>query len=262
VSIHLVGGGWRPEGDRDVLGGFLDEAAIRAAGSGRMVPRIGVLLVEPEDDEAADDAAIEGAALGDGQGDANGPEDPAARFAGAFAAVAPAQPVVTTVVEGAVFTSAVLSDIDGLVVGGGLAPAYLAAVMPLIDEIRLLVGDGLPYLGYSAGAMIAADRAIVGGWRMDGVPVCPPETAEDLDEVTVAEGIGLVDLAVDVHAAQWGTLSRLVAATEGGLVEGGVAIDEGTVLVVNDDGLRIAGAGNVWRVLDDAAGILVGTLEA
>ena len=68
--------------------------------------------------------------------------------------------------------------------------------------------------------------------------------------------------AVDVHAAQWGTLGRLVAATEAGLVEGGVAVDEGTVLIVNDEGLRIAGAGNVWRVLDDAAGIVVGTLDA
>ena len=37
---------------------------------------------------------------------------------------------------------------------------------------------------------------------------------------------------------------------------------EGTVLIVNDEGLRIAGAGNVWRVLDDAAGIVVGTLDA
>jgi cyanophycinase len=243
VSIHLVGGGWRTEGDPDVIGVFLEEAAGRAAGSGRMVPRIGVLLVVPEDEDDESAAA---------------PAD----FAGAFAAVGPAQPVVTTVVEGAAFESAVLSDIDGLVVGGGLAPAYLAAVLHLIDEIRLLVADGLPYLGYSAGAMIAADRAIIGGWRVDGVPVCPAETAEDLDEVTVAEGIGLVDLAVDVHAAQWGTLGRLVAATEGGLVEGGVAIDEGTVLIVNDDGLRISGAGNVWRVLEDAAGILVGTLEA
>lgn len=244
MSIHLVGGGWRTEGDAEVLGVFLEEAAGRAAGSGRMVPRIGVLLVVPADDEAEEDAP-----------------DPA-DFALAFAAVAPAQPIVNSVPEGSVFPSAVLSDIDGLVVGGGLAPAYLAAVQPLIDEIRLLVGDGLPYLGYSAGAMIAADRAILGGWRMDGVPVSPAETGEDLDEVTVAEGIGLVDLAVDVHAAQWGTLGRLVAATEGGLVEGGVAIDEGTVLIVNDEGLRISGVGNVWRVLDDAAGILVGTLEA
>ena len=251
MSIHLVGGGWRPDGDADVLGGFLAEAAVRAAGSGRMVPRLGVLLVVPvgaSDDASANDTPADG--------------DAPAAFAGAFERVASSLPIVSAVVEGAVFESAVLSDIDGLVVGGGLAPAYLAAVQPLIDEIRLLVADGLPYLGYSAGAMIAADRAIVGGWRVDGVPVCPAETGEDLDELTIAEGIGLVDLAVDVHAAQWGTLSRLVAATEAGLVEGGVAVDEGTVLVVNDDGLRIAGAGNVWRVLDDPAGILVGTLEA
>ena len=59
-----------------------------------------------------------------------------------------------------------------------------------------------------------------------------------------------------------GTLGRLVAATEAGLVDGGVAVDEATVLIVHDDGLRIAGAGNVWRVLDDAAGIIVGTLDA
>lgn len=241
MSIHLVGGGWRSDGDPDVIGAFLEEAAARGAGSGRMVPRIGVLLVGSEEAEDRDDPAA---------------------FADAFERVASSQPIVSTVAEGAVFASSVLSDIDGLVVGGGLTPAYLAAVQPLIDEIRLLVGDGLPYLGYSAGAMIAADRAIVGGWLVDGVPVCPAETAEDLGEVTIAEGIGLVDLAVDVHAAQWGTLSRLVAATEAGLVDGGVAIDEGTVLVVNDDGLRIAGAGNVWRVLDDPAGIVVGTLDA
>jgi cyanophycinase len=243
VSIHLVGGGWRAETFGDVLAEFVAEAAARAAGSGRMVPRLGLLIVNPAElDPEEEDAAV--------------------GFAAVFERVASAQPIVSIVTEGETFASSVLSDIDGLVVGGGLTPAYLAAVQPLIDEIRLLVADGLPYLGYSAGAMIAADRAIVGGWRLDGVPVCPAETAEDLDEVTVAEGIGLVDLAVDVHAAQWGTLSRLVAATEAGLVEGGVAIDEGTVLVVNDDGLRIAGSGNVWRVLDDAPGIVVGTLEA
>ena len=107
----------------------------------------------------------------------------------------------------------------------GDTAAYLAAVDPLVEEIRLLVADGLPYLGFSAGAMIAADRAIVGGWRINGIPVCPEPTSQGLDEVTVVEGLGLVDLAVDVHAAQWGVLSRLVAATEAGLVDGGVAAD-------------------------------------
>ena len=128
-----------------------------------------------------------------------------------------------------------------------------------MEEIRLLVADGLPYLGFSAGAMIAADRAIFGGWRVDGVPVCPEESGEDIDEVLVDEGLGLVDLAIDVHAAQWGTLGRLIAATEAGLVEGGVAIDERTALMVTDDELRVLGAGNVWRVLDDPAGVIVGT---
>jgi cyanophycinase len=121
VSIHLIGGGWRPEVEGDVLGGFLSEAAVRAAGSGRMVPRLGVLLVVPANGDAGD----------------HGP----AEFATAFERVASSQPVVTTIVEGDVFESSVLSDIDGLVVGGGLTPAYLAAVQPLIDEIRLLVGD-------------------------------------------------------------------------------------------------------------------------
>ncbi len=245
MSIFLVGGGWNAAGDVEITGPFLAEAAQRAAGSGRMIPRVGVLIVVDGDTPSA--AFREG-------------------YPASFGAVAACEPVVAVVetVPGSVaqFGSEVLTDIDGLVIGGGTTPAYLAAVDPLMEEIRLLVADGLPYLGFSAGAMIAADRAIVGGWRVEGIPVCPPDTAEDLDEVTVEEGIGLVDLAVDVHAAQWGTLSRLVAATEAGLVEGGVAIDEGTVLVVSDDGLRVGGVGNVWRVVEDAGGIVVGTLDA
>lgn len=94
------------------------------------------------------------------------------------------------------------------------------------------------------------------------MPICPEETGEDLDELTVVEGLGLVDLAVDVHAAQWGTLSRLIAATEAGLVDGGVAIDEFTVIIVGDGELRVEGAGSVWRVSPGDEGVLVGTLGA
>ena len=241
MSIHLVGGGWSPEGDPEITGPFLAEAAIRAAGAGRMIPRIGVLIAVGDDSPT---------------------EEYREQYPASFERVASCQPVVTIAADGNPFDSGVLTDVDGLVIGGGLTPAYLAAVDPVMEEIRLLVADGLPYLGFSAGAMIAADRAILGGWRINGIPVCPAETAEDLDEVTVEEGLGLVDLAIDVHAAQWGTLSRLVAATEAGLVDGGVAIDERTVLIVGDDGLRVAGEGNVWRVLDDPAGVIVGTLGA
>jgi len=241
VSVHLLGGGWSPDGDPGVTSTFLAEAAARAAGSGRVVPRIGVLLVVEDDTPSAEYRAI---------------------FPESFRAVAACEPVTTIVDGGEDFPPSVLTDIDGLVIGGGLTPAYHAAVDPLVEEIRLLVADGLPYLGFSAGAMIAADRAIVGGWRINGIPVCPEETSEDLDEVTVVEGLGLVDLAVDVHAAQWGTLSRLVAATEAGLVDGGVAIDERTALVVGDAGFAVLGQGSVWQVLDEPAGVIVGTLGA
>ena len=241
MSVHLVGGGWSPGGDPEVTSVFLAEAAARAAVSGRLVPRVGVLIVVDDDTPS---------------------EEYRAGYPESFRRVAACEPVVTIVPSGETFPASVLTGIDGLVVAGGLTPAYLAAVDPLVEEIRLLVADGLPYLGFSAGAMIAADRAIVGGWRINGIAVCPKETAEDLDEVTVVEGLGLVDLAVDVHAAQWGTLSRLVAATEAGLVDGGVAIDEKTALVVGDDGFAVFGEGSVWQVLDEPAGVIVGTLGA
>ncbi|MGN6272233.1 MAG: Type 1 glutamine amidotransferase-like domain-containing protein [Protaetiibacter sp.] len=241
MSVHLVGGGWTPSGDPELTSTFLAEAAARAAGSGRMVPRVGVLVA------VVDDAPSRGFREG---------------YPASLSAVSACEPVVSIVEDGETFAARVLTDIDALVVGGGVTPAYLAAIDPLVEEIRLLVADGLPYLGFSAGAMIAADRAVVGGWRINGIPVCPEATSQGLDEVTIAEGLGLVDLAVDVHAAQWGVLSRLVAATEAGLVDGGVAIDEQTALVVGDSGFAVAGSGSVWQVLDAPAGVIVGTLGA
>ena len=55
------------------------------------------------------------------------------------------------------------------------------------------------------------------------------------------QGIGLLDVSIDVHAAQWGTVSRLIAAAEAGLIDGGLAIDEDTVLVVGEGGLVVSG---------------------
>jgi cyanophycinase len=133
-------------------------------------------------------------------------------------------------------------------------------IEPHFGELRRQVAAGVPYLGFSAGAAIAAEAALVGGWRIGEVPVSPEEASEELDEVTVAAGIGLVDVAVDVHVAQWGTLSRLVAAVESGLVEGGLGIDEHTVLIVGEGGFRVAGRGTVWRVLTSDQGELVGTI--
>lgn len=240
MSIHLVGGGRSDDYDGEVYRVFLEEAAARASASGREVARVGVLLV----------------------GDADEAAETSRSYTEQLLRTAACEPTVSWVDEGDTFASTVLTGIDGLLIGGGHTPSYLAAVAPLIDEIRLLVSDNLPYLGFSAGAMIAADNAIIGGWLVGDVPVAPEDTAEDLDEVTIAEGLGLVDLAIDVHAAQWGTLSRLIAATEAGLVDGGVAIDEFTVLIVGEGELRVEGSGSVWKVTTDPNGVLVGTLGA
>ena len=241
MSIHLVGGGWDEDYDGEVYRDFLAEATARASAGGRALPRIAVLLVR-EDEETVSLRA--------------------GSYTRQLTRVAECEPVVTAVLEDGVFASPVLSGIDGLLIGGGLTPAYLDAVAPLVDEIRMLVADGLPYLGFSAGAMISADSAIIGGWKIGEVPVCAEHTGEGLEDVTVAQGLGLVDLAIDVHAAQWGTLSRLVAATEAGLVDGGIAIDEYTVLIVGDDSLRVVGTGSVWQVDSGDEGVLVSTLGA
>lgn len=238
MSIHLIGGGRAEDYAGDVYSPFIAEAAVRASASGRMVPRIAVVLVGGGEDAAAYAAAYREQLL----------------------RTAACEPVIFSLTEGETLEARALSDIDALLVGGGHTPSYLEAVLPRIGEIRLLVADGLPYAGFSAGAMIAADRAIIGGWKIDGVIVCPEDAAEDLEEVTVVEGLGLVDVAVDVHAAQWGTLSRLIAATEAGLVPSGVAIDEFTALIVGDGALSVVGTGSVWTANASDDGVVVTTL--
>lgn len=42
----------------------------------------------------------------------------------------------------------------------------------------------------------------------------------------------------------------------------GLGIDERTVLIVGEGGLRVEGAGNVWRALPADGGVLVSTMSA
>jgi cyanophycinase len=142
-------------------------------------------------------------------------------------------------------------DLDGaagVFVAGGWTPGYHAA---LVEPGSGWLPPGVPYAGHSAGAAIAAERAILGGWRRDGVAVCAPEAAEDLDELAIAPGLGLVPFAVDVHATQWGTLTRLAHAVAGGLVDEGWAVDEGTALQAGDGAPRVTGLGVAYRVARD-----------
>ncbi|MEV4616759.1 Type 1 glutamine amidotransferase-like domain-containing protein [Kitasatospora sp. NPDC049258] len=169
-----------------------------------------------------------------------------AEWAERLRAVAPCRPVPVAVRIGDTLDAAALDTADAVLVCGGLTPAYQAALT--VPLRAYLARRPIPYAGFSAGAAIAARRAVVGGWLADGVPLCPEETGEDLEELEVRDGLGLVDFAVDVHAAQWGTLPRLIEAVARGAAERGVAIDEDTVLSIADGRAEVRGLGRVHLV--------------
>jgi cyanophycinase len=228
MDVFLIGGGWSDERAGDMFGGFIAAATGRA---GRE-PRILMVLMgtTPDDLEYHQ------------------------KFVRALGLVGGHEQVLAPVTEGEAFDSGLLDGIDGLFVGGGPTPEYHASLSPSYDVIRELVSGGLPYAGFSAGAAIAATTAIIGGWLIDGAAVCPEDSNEELDPVTVVDGIGLLSGAVDVHATQWGNLTRLVAAVEAGLVPHGVAIDECTTL---GPGSVAVGAGRAWRVSPAPDGVVV-----
>jgi cyanophycinase len=159
---------------------------------------------------------------------------------------------------------AAFDGVDGIVVGGGPTPGYLEGLLPSAAAIRRAVSDGVPYMGFSAGAMVAPARAIVGGYRISGVEVCAEECSEGLDELEIRDGIGLVPIAVDVHAAQAGTLSRAVGAVAKGLVDRAVAVDENTALVLRHadlEALEVIGQGNCWTIRGSGAKATVSMLS-
>ncbi|MDF2046799.1 MULTISPECIES: Type 1 glutamine amidotransferase-like domain-containing protein [Microbacterium] len=236
MSVHLLGGGRDVARCGALLEPFVAEARERA---GDRDPVIAMLLVL----EADDDSSV-------------------ARFRSALEAGGAGSIRVEAIVEGESFTDAAI-EADGVFVGGGLTPAYHDAFRVIREELRERVAGGMPYAGFSAGAAIAAERALVGGWLRGGVEVCVEDAAEELGELEVRPGLGLLGFAVDVHAAQWGTLSRLVAAVDAGLVTDGVAIDENTALVVSAQAApAVRGSGQVWRVESAASGVLVQLLRA
>jgi cyanophycinase len=133
-------------------------------------------------------------------------------------------------------------------VAGGDTPGYQEA---LCGDTAWLAQVTL-YGGFSAGAVIAARRAVVGGWWADGAPICDPEVGEGLHDVDVRPGLGLTEATVDVHCAQWGTLPRLIHAVQEARVHRGWGLDESTALELRDGVARaIHGNGAAWSA--DAA---------
>ena len=233
MTVVLIGGGWND------TSGY--RAFLEAAGSD---PVVACLVIDEGD----------GAEYGD-------------RFITVLRSVAPCRPRPVLVPLGTEIRPGFLDEASALLVCGGLTPAYATALTPVREEIRARVADGMPYAGFSAGSAVAADTAIVGGYRIAGRVVCPEDAAEDLGEVSVVPGLGLVSYTIDVHAAQWGTLGRLQGAVSAGLADIGMAIDEDSALVLdrNVDGVgsaRVVGTGAVHLVRATGDGVTVTDLTA
>lgn len=237
ARIHLVGGGADSPNAADLVRPFTAEA-IRHAARNRPRTRIALLLA---DDGRADQfrpaytAALD--AHGDGtfeyfdmRLDAETHQDPS-----------------------------IFDHVDGIVVGGGPTALYSAGLEPLSDGIQSAIGTGVPYLGFSAGAMIAPSAALLGGWRDRHRAVCGEDWSEGFGELMIAGGLGLTNFTVDVHATQAGLLSRAIAAALRPGVGPVAALDENTALIVpagatTIDGGTILGEGFVWWIAAAADG--------
>ncbi|MFD4603859.1 hypothetical protein ACFWPQ_38280 [Streptomyces sp. NPDC058464] len=207
----------------DIYGPFVAAAASRVPN-----PKIACVVVHPEGDWGTYE-----------------------RAAKALQAAQTCRPVPVMATENDPFTMKRLQDTDGdaLFVCAGHTPTYAQALSPYARELREWLRTGArPYGGYSAGAAAAAQVGIVGGWLHDGIRICPEESSEETDELLISSGIGLLDWSVEVHATQWGTLSRAITAVASRLVERAVAIDEDTLLhVVGSAGL-VHGLGKVHLI--------------
>jgi cyanophycinase len=145
---------------------------------------------------------------------------------------------------------------DGVLICGGSTPLYQELLCQDSSLKAALQSQVTHICGTSAGAAILSANAIVGGWKLQGdkraTQILFQGAGEGLEYLTIREGFGLVDFGVDLHASQWGTLTRLINAVHAGHLDEGVAIDEDTVLI--PETMTVYGDGQVYHVLKQAGG--------
>jgi cyanophycinase len=144
------------------------------------------------------------------------------------------------------------ANATGILVCGGLTPDYHDSLCVDLGWLGYISDNDIPYCGFSAGASIAAREAVIGGWLRNidsqNIEIADENAAEDVDLLLVKPGLGLVPFSVEVHATQWGTLTRLLHAVDAGLTDEGYAIDEDTMLEYRDGEISVHGAGSVYHV--------------
>jgi cyanophycinase len=149
---------------------------------------------------------------------------------------------------------------SGVFVCGGTTPLYHQALCLDLDWLAYVRATGIPYGGTSAGAAIAAQSALLGGWRAERGgqvrPILFQGASEGLELLTIQPGLGLVPFTVEVHASQLGTLTRLIQALELGWVSEGWAIDENTLLRVWGEEIQVQGQGHAYHLQRAEGGAL------
>lgn len=232
-SVFLIGGGWNEAAFPQTYGPIVRAVTMRGGA------RIACILLDEDDRDAY--FARSAAAL-----TAVGCSDVCPVF------VSPERPLRQADVDG----------VGGILVGGGLTPAYHDAIVPAAATwLPALVEHGMPYAGFSAGAMIAPAQGIIGGWKLrhgeNDMVICSEDVSEDLEYLEVRPGLGLVPFAVDVHASQYGTPTRLLHAISAGAVPEGWAIDEDTMIEMTGDTVTIHGVGSAYRAIPDGDALRV-----
>lgn len=238
APVFLIGGGWNEAAFPLTYGRFAAAAAAR----NDIAPRIACVLLDDENRDAS-----------------------FARSAAAFSTVGvPAVDPIFVSSERPLRLED-LAAADGVLVGGGLTPAYHDAIVPHATTwLPVLLERGVPYAGFSAGAMIAPTRGIIGGWRLRrgdrDIAICAEDVGEDEEALDIRHGLGLVPFAVDVHASQFGTPTRLLHAVRSGLVGDGWAVDEDTMLEVAAGRITVRGLGSAYRVRPSRGSLAVDIL--
>jgi cyanophycinase len=228
-SIYLHGGGDHPDSREAIWGRFV--SVVTASSPGRLA------LVVVEATEAAAQESF---------------QDYRAFFAPLLAPPAEIVPLFVSPANPLKSTHLTILQPTGLFVCGGVTPFYHQAVCADKAWLVELRARNIPYGGTSAGAAVAARQAILGGWRLErkgeARQILFQGAGEGLEALTVKEGLGLVPFSVEVHASQWGTLTRLLHTVDTDLVAEGWALDENTLLEVQADSLAIYGQGHAYHV--------------
>jgi cyanophycinase len=234
LHLFLVGGGWDAEASQAIYGRFIEAATQNERRS-----IVSIHVAEADDSKEDKHQQIE-------------------RSQQVFYAlgVKPDQLVTITLEEGETLTAQFLANFKptGVFVWGGLTPLYQQVLTQDTSWVQYLHEHDVVYGGFSAGAVISAEQALVGGWQMqaDGrtVAIMDEDLSEGLDTIEVRPGLGLLPVSIDVHASQWGTVTRLLHAVEQQQVaDNSWAIDENTTLEIQPDGTtHVWGMGQAYRI--------------